>query len=542
MDEVKPEVRKTDRIKLSSFTNALIKNILAIKKKPPIDENSKILVSNTVSFFAIVYEKIRNAVEYREEHLIRRAAIERILKRHLLLNPGGRGEAENLLRELLWARYFPNGSLSLLDVDKIQVLIDLYVKLREKLTVGQVQEKRSYYAQFLFDLLTCEIEETLDPVEARKTALYTFYVYQVLRKKIKIEKVPSELKDAYFYVGVERGYAKSDNAYLRYHLYVLSHKPFGEFSLSEIDSFATQLPSIFGKIERIISAAPVERLTKFVRQNLPPFSILFSTINRNINDIEELVTNKELLWSKVDQICRDKYQQTGERLRNLGIRSLIYIFLTKMLFAIALEWPLSQYFYNEVNLSSIAINTLFPPFLMLLIISFVRIPGEDNTKRVFERIVHIINYDTSYETDVTYIIKPPRVKKPMLILGFTIFYLLTFIITLGLIHEALTILQFNAISESIFIFFVSIISFFGYRVKQIAKEYRLQVRESFFAPFVDFFFMPILSLGKFFSSGLAKLNIFMVILDFLIEAPFKLIFEIVEEWISFVRQRKDEIV
>ena len=35
-------------------------------------------------FFALVYEKVRNAVEYREDHLILRAAIERILKRRFL--------------------------------------------------------------------------------------------------------------------------------------------------------------------------------------------------------------------------------------------------------------------------------------------------------------------------------------------------------------------------------------------------------------------------------------------------------------------------
>ena len=61
-------------------------------------------------------------------------------------------------------------------------------------------------------------------------------------------------------------------------------------------------------------------------------------------------------------------------------------------------------------------------------------------------------------------------------------------------------------------------------------------------PVVDFFFMPILSLGKFFSSEIAKLNFFIFIFDFIIEAPFKLIFEVDEEWISFVRKRKEEII
>jgi hypothetical protein len=109
-------------------------------------------------------------------------------------------------------------------------------------------------------------------------------------------------------------------------------------------------------------------------------------------------------------------------------------------------------------------------------------------------------------------------------------------------YEGLLLLQFNMISIAVFIFFVSLVSFFSYRVKQIVNEYRLAEKESVFSPVIDFFFMPVLSLGKFFSGGLARLNFMIFILDFLIEAPFKLIFEVVEEWITFVRKRKEEII
>ena len=101
---------------------------------------------------------------------------------------------------------------------------------------------------------------------------------------------------------------------------------------------------------------------------------------------------------------------------------------------------------------------------------------------------------------------------------------------------------FNLVSQAIFIFFVSIVSFFSYRIRQVTKELKLEEKESILMPVVDFFFMPILSLGKFFSSEIAKLNFFIFIFDFIIEAPFKLIFEVVEEWISFVRKRKEEII
>jgi hypothetical protein len=103
-------------------------------------------------------------------------------------------------------------------------------------------------------------------------------------------------------------------------------------------------------------------------------------------------------------------------------------------------------------------------------------------------------------------------------------------------------LDFNLASESIFIFFVSVVTFFSFRIKQVAQEYKLEERESVFQPFIDFFFVPMLSIGKFFSNEIGKINFFILIFDYLIEAPFKLVFEIVEEWISFVRQRKEEIV
>ncbi len=93
-----------------------------------------------------------------------------------------------------------------------------------------------------------------------------------------------------------------------------------------------------------------------------------------------------------------------------------------------------------------------------------------------------------------------------------------------------------------FIFFVSVVTFFSYRIKQSVNELKLSEKESVFTPLVDFFFMPILSLGKFFSQEISKLNFFIFLFDFIIEAPFKLLFEIIEEWIAFVRKKKEEII
>ncbi len=529
-------------INLSKYSKALIDNLQKIKKKPLPDEFSRISVSQTVSFLAILYEKLRNAVEYREEHLIRRAAIERIVKRRLSLNPQGQGEAENIIRELLWARYFPNESLSSYDVRQVQEIIDKYLYVRGLVINGRGDKIKFYLSQFLLDLLTSEIEEKLSPQKANQISLFSFFIYQVLRKKIKIKGVSQSQQDAYFYVAVEKAFAKSDLSYLRYHLFSLFYKPISKYKTANLKKISTNLVDNFKKIDQIINNPYSDKLIKFVKKQIPPFLILFEIIKKNINNSEKILSKKNRLWNQLEFVCRQKYDQTRDRLKQTAIRSLIYIFLTKMVFAIILEYPLSLFFFNEVNFFSIGINTLFPPILMLLIVGFVKIPGEDNTKRIYGRVIDIVNHDPSFEENVSLITKKPLVRRPVLIFGFTIFYALTFVITLSLIYAVLNLMKFNIISQAIFFFFVSVVTFFGYRVRQIAKEYRLEYKQSFFTPFIDFFFMPILSIGKFLSNEIAKLNFFIIIFDFLIEAPFKLIFEIVEEWISFVRARKEEII
>ncbi|PIU36432.1 hypothetical protein CO005_00025 [Candidatus Roizmanbacteria bacterium CG_4_8_14_3_um_filter_34_9] len=542
MPDDQPTKNESNIIVLSKFTQALLDTFKTAKKRVRPDDISALSVSQTVSFFALVYERVRNAVEYREDHLILRAAIERILRRRFSLNPDGHSEAENLLRELLWARYFDNGVLGAEDNVVIQNLINKYVLLRRQLVVGRDNEIRIFLDQFLMDLLTCEVEETLQPESATIQSNLSSFIFQILRRKIKIEGLKEDQKDAYSLVAIEKVFGKSDRSYLRYRLFTTFYKTLHDYSEKELQNLGAKLPAIFKKIDDMVTNPYVDNLAKFTRKQLPPFLILFALIKNKPDEVQTILTNRERLWTEIDQTCRDKYQQLGVQVRTLAVRSFIYILLTKMIFAIILEVPISIYVYGEVNRNAIIINSVFPPILMIAILGFFKVPGEENTRKIYQRIIDIIDDDKSFETRVAFMPKKSSPKRPLLIFGFTVFYSLTFLVTLSLIYEFLSNLGFNLVSQVIFIFFVSVVSFFSYRIRQVTKELRLEEKASILAPIGDFFFMPMLSLGKFFSSGIAKLNFFIFIFDFIIEAPFKLIFEVVEEWISFVRKRKEEII
>lgn len=536
-----PTDEEGNKIALSQYTVALLESLKSIKSRPVPDDLSKLTVSQTVSLLAIAYEKIRNAIEYREDHLVLRAAIERILKRRIAMNPQGEGEAENLLRELTWARYFANESLGETDIDAVQKIINCYIKIKNSLLNASNKPEHVFIYDYLFEFITCEIEQTLNPDTAKRLASYTYFIYQTLREKIKVEGLGEDKKDAYFLVALDKAYRKSDRPYQRYHLFTTFYKPLSHFHDEELKTMTHNLPSIFKKIDEMIKNPHVESLSKFTKKQLPPFLILFDIIDRKQKEMTHILKDKTTLWKEVEETCHDKYEQVAKRLRGLAIRSLIYIFFTKMLIALILEYPISQYFYGEAHTTSIVINTLTPPILMLIIVLFFKLPDSENTRRVFNRIINIVNEDKLFETQVAYMRKKVD-KNSLRVFMFTMVYSITFFITLYLIHLGLDLLNFNMISQALFIFFISVVSFFSYRIKQVTSEYKLSEKEGFLEPVIDFFFLPILSLGKFFSNEIARLNLFIVIFDFIIETPFKMIIDVFEEWVRFVRARKEEII
>lgn len=214
-----------------------------------------------------------------------------------------------------------------------------------------------------------------------------------------------------------------------------------------------------------------------------------------------------------------------------------------MLFIFLVEIPFSRYVYGSVDLLAVAINGLFPPFLMGLTVSMVSAPTDRNTARIFERIIYILDEDDRFENSVILTIpKKKQERRPILFGLFSLIYLTITLTVFWGMFRLLDFFDFHVISKVIFLFFISVVTFFGFRIRQIAKEYRLETSESILSPFIDIIFLPIVTVGKLLSNELAKINFLMFLFDFLIEAPFKLIVELIEEWIRFARQRKDEIL
>ncbi len=502
-------------------------------------DGSKYQVSRTVSLLAALYEKARNAVEFRAEHLIRRAAIERILKRRIILGGTTNNMGENVIVELLWARYIDSSQIDDGKVQQVQQIIDKYLVIKFGLYNGK-NKVHTISWDTLLGILSAEIEEAIVPAKKRE-ALNNFY-FQALLPKITIPNTDEKTLNILIYIAVERGYAQADNPLIIYHLIKLIQPAWLTVDSHSVNTQIDELIDNIQLIEKALKDPLSDPLYRFVRKNNPPFLLIRDFLLEQGRHARSVIENEGDLEQTLTSLATKRYHEIGTKVRRAVVRSIIYIFMTKMVFALALEAPVDIFITKRIDYLAIGINSLFPPFLLFLIAGFIRVPGTDNTARLIGRIKAIFYKFDDLNNETGNFVPHQVVRKPVMTAVFSILYLVAFLLSFGFISYILTRLHFNIASQIIFIFFVTLVSFFAYRIRLSAKEYQIVERSGILSPIIDFFFIPILSVGRALSGEIAKLNVIMFVFDFVLEAPLKVVFEFMEEWFRFIRSKKDEIV
>ena len=498
----------------------------------------KIEVSQTLSSLALIYEKIRTAVDFRAEHLFRRVAIERILRRRLFANKGGRGLAQGLVKELIWGRYLPNNAVPAKKIELIDQIIKKHLRLREKV-IGSTNGVFDHQAEVFLGLLATEIDELL--VDQREDEAWATALVQWFQQRFDwLDQLTNEERGVLIYIAVRQAFLKSDEAIIRYHLLKHYFPSWSNADDETIDQIADHFHSWQEKTNFYLSHPAGNRLFRYIQSQITPLFVLREIIENNWLEINSLLQNEEKLTSQIKEVCLRRYYQIGQKIRRGIIRSIIYIFATKMLFAFFLEVPYEIWVLGRIPWLPLGINLIFPPALMFFIGLLIRPPGEENTKRIIEGVKHFLFPLPEEEKSPFQIMNQ---KKGKFASVFKLLYLLLFLISFGGVSWLLWRLGFNLLGGIIFFFFVSLVLLFGFRVRWAANELRVTPeKEGLVESLINLISLPFLDLGVRLSLGLSKLNVLMFVLDFLIEAPLKIIIDVIGEWTTFIRQKRAEVV
>jgi hypothetical protein len=530
-------------------TKKLFQAVYAEQNKIEVDDENipKIKVSALISKMSFYYEKIRNTVEYKDEHLLRKNAVERILKREIIIQ-GVFQEvktqeiAKHLLSELISAAYLPNNKLPESNIGDIALIIGKYLKLRRQ-AIGNYRdnEKKKELTRWTLATMAAEIEEFLGLSQVTENVVS--YMYQVALENIALSEGTNfaKEKDIQIFLSIYRIYLKFDRDMLGHILLKYFVHDWKSISDERIVQLAGQLDELFYSINRQID----HPLTKKIDQAVLRYNVLFTILKDVIEDdpvgaYNNLKDDPKAFSNSIKRLCEKRYKATNATLWRAAVRSILYIFITKSILVFILEIPVTKILGEVANPGALAINVAFPPILLFLIVMFTKVPNAENTQKIIDGISEIVFIEKKKKDP--YKVRDPIKSQSKLIAFFNLAYVLTFFVSFGFVVWILQAAKFNYISILIFIFFLAMVSFFSLRIRRRVRELIIVERkETLFRFLSDFFYTPIITTGKWIGERFSKINVFMFFMDFIIEAPFKIFVEVAEEWAKYVKERRDEI-
>jgi len=496
------------------------------EEKQKTEEKEKIKAGGGIETLAFVYEKIRNAIEYKGENLLRRYATERILRRYAWINSSWDYQkiAELIIKELIWARYLKEEEVNVGKINEVEKILRKFLPL-----LKFSQEKG--WKDWIFTVTSCEIENCLCPHIIDEG--YLEVISEWIKNNYLISELSEEEKNIQIFLAVGRSFLKLDDPNLSWYLLKKRYP-----SVSSPQELLEAKEKITSELNHPLGLP----LFRFTRKTLAQFFILKEIIEKNFPHKINFVFDKpEKLKEEVEEICEKKYLETREKINRGIIRSIIYIFATKVLIALLLEIPYELFFFKKINFLPIGINVIIPPTLMLFLGSTIKVPGEENTQKIIREINSFVYKKENISK--TPIFLSQRTSISLLKKIFTFLYALLFILIFGGLTYLLIKIKFNIISLGVFFIFLSLVLLFGFRVRYNASEvFAVEEKEGLFLRLLDNLSLPFLNLGFWLSKSLAKLNVLMIVMDFMIEAPLKSIIRVFEEWLNFIKEKKREVV
>ena len=529
---------------LSSEIVPLLSYYEDLSRRDSLKESGpKFKVGEALSSVASFYERLRYAVDYKKEHLLRRNAIERILKRNLWEKGEGdiRVLGEALLKELTWAKYIKNNNYPLDKVGEIAGIISKYLVLARSFANYPTQKKETKWKDWLIGICSCEIEENLDP-KVMSVDIFSMAVESWFERKFDWvdENLTEEEKEDEIAIAIHRSLIRGDESRNAYYLLRRQYKNWNGVEAGEIENKRDQIYKISLRIRKSLASPIQSRIYRLVQKEVSAFQVLKELLDNDLASAKEILKDPDKLALRISEICEEKYDEITSRVNRGIVRSVIYIFITKMVFAIAIEVPYELYFLGHLSFLPIASSIAIPLLFVFLVTATIRRPTEENTKRIVELILDFV-YKRELKEKVEFsLIKG---KRGLTYNIFTYAYLILFVAMFSFISYALAKVGYDIVGIGIFFIFLSLILLFAYRVKFSASELNVvPKKESLASNFATNLTLPFLDLGVWLADKFASLNFFILLFDFLIEAPLKNIMGILDEWGNYLRERREEAV
>ncbi len=500
------------------------------------------------------YEHIRTIVDWKEEHLMRRAAIIRKLKRKffdLELNnfTETQSAAESLVLELIRGGHFPNDKIEESKINDVQKIIDKYVFILKNNPENIAGKAGLSFYNWLIEVSACEIEETLSP-SIKEMALID-YMFGSMKEKIKVSDklfeaglLKKEDINTQIYIAVCVTLFKLDKPMIVYNLLRYKYPGWQKADQQLIIQISKNAFKIWQEIETNLTSPLANKFHAICERYDTPYLLMGDILSElesfpNAQGIAKEISDPSILESLIKSAYSKRLSTLKSRISRAAIYSTISIFVTKVLTLVLLEVLIERALGGKIDLFLLAMDVLIPTLLMFLIVISIKKPSKKNLNIVTMEVMKIAYRK---EAPDTYEIKMSRKKGATVKIILSLVYVLSAFITFGAISWTLYHFHFSILSIIIDIIFIALILFAGTAVAKRAQELTMeQEKEGFFSFLSDIFFLPVQGLGRWLSNKWKRYNFITSFFNALIDMPFSAFVEFIEKWRYFIKERKEDI-
>lgn len=513
-------------------------------------------VDEIASKVARFYEKIRKVIDWKEENVLRRSAILRILKRSLIskitnisftsgLNVNK--IAESLTFELIRGGHLPNDEVPEQKIEVVAQVLKKYLFILENASYSLngtdllIKKKINFY-DWLLEIAACEIEEVL-ALPFKENALIKAMTI-LMNERIRVISEVSlneEEKKTLTYIAVCRTLFDLDDAFIAYH--ILTHR-YPHWT-NPSNEFLTQLTQyIFTIQEEMVKKLkhPLSRNFFNICERLDTIFTLLGDLldfyQKEPDKIVPVLSNKERLKELITQFYDKRLKTLKVRLFRTAIYSSLSVFVSNWFTFFVVEVPIANLFYEGFSLTAAIIDFLLPALFMFFLVAIIKPPAGDNLEKVTEMFFKFVYQEK--DKDV-FEIKTRKKKRSFIHLLIVLFYIVGCIVSFGFIAWIFYIAKIPVTSVILDTIMIALNVFAALVIRNKSRELSVQEKAPFWEFFLDTLSVPVAEVGSYLANKWKEYNVVSIFFSVLVEMPFLAVVDVIENWSQFIKERKADI-
>ncbi|MBI2053924.1 MAG: hypothetical protein HYT36_01130 [Candidatus Staskawiczbacteria bacterium] len=344
---------------------------------------STIHVDEVALRVAAFYEHIRTIVEWKEEHLMRRAAIIRKIKRRFLdlelkNFPSEENIAEPLVLELIRGGHFPNDEIPESTIADVKNIVNKYIFILINNPEIKNGKRDIQFYNWLLEMLACEIEETMAP-PIRENALID-YMFLLMKEKIQVNKnvyesglLKKEEADMQIYIAIQEALFKFDQPMISYNLIKYKYPQWNRADKDLLFKVSQNIYKIWRKIEQDMQNPMLKKFYAVCEKYDTAYLLLGDILSETKSkEAIKRISDPAILEGLIRDAYNKRFSSLKIRIWRAALYSTISIFVTKIFSLLILEIVLAKITSGAPNPATLMADVIVPTALMFSLVITIK--------------------------------------------------------------------------------------------------------------------------------------------------------------------------